>query len=72
MTAPQPRPTVPFPKALATDRPADPALPRPWAGLPTEMRQPLAQQFARLLLRLRAPQPASPQEKSHDGHAPGP
>jgi hypothetical protein len=45
-------------KAFATSNPTDPALPRLWAGLPAEMKQPLAQQFGRLLLRPAVKQPA--------------
>jgi hypothetical protein len=72
MTAAQPLPIVSLLKAFATDSPADQALPRLWTGLPAEMRQPLAQQFGRLLLRLRTPQSASLPEKGHGECAPRP
>jgi hypothetical protein len=72
MTAAQSLPIVSLLKAFTTDSPADQALPRLWMGLPSEMRQPLAQQFGRLLLRLRTPQSASLQEKGHGERAPRP
>jgi hypothetical protein len=70
MTTAQPLPMGSPLKAFVTANPTDPALPRPWAGLPAEMKQPLAQQFGRLLLRLRVPQSASLLEKSHVEYSP--